>query len=143
MTRVDEVADKIHRSGVLGDYEMRGCSEEQIASLEAGFGKALPTAYRQFLGLLGRGAGPFMSDLELFFPAVAEGNARAKRMLSWEENLELPESAFVFVTRLGEQFMFFEVDGKDSDPPIYHYIEDAEQFRHAFDSIWEFVEDEL
>ena len=143
MSRLDEIAAKIRDSGVLRKAKMKGCSEKEIASLEKEFGKKLPTAYREFLGLLGRGAGSFMSDLEMFFPEVAECNAKAEEILSWEEGVELPETAFVFMTRYGEQFLFFEVDERNPDPPIYYFKEDAKGFKRLYDSIWDFVEDEI
>ncbi len=55
-------------------------------------------------------------------------------------NLQLPENAFVFALRGGEQFTFFIADGSAPDPAVYSYFENDGHFKKLSDSFWGFLE---
>lgn len=131
--------------GVTSAYNVRGCSNEQIEEIERQAGVPLPKAYKEFLFVMGRGAGRLMSDVDVYYDGMLELNKRAAWILdNWEEGkLQLPADAFVFSMRQGEQFMFFHTNTGVADPPIYYYMEGAGRFEKKFDSLPDFIEDEL
>jgi hypothetical protein len=57
--------------------------------------------------------------------------------------LHLPASAFVWLTRQPEQFLFFVADGTSQDPPVFLYVEEQGHFDRVTDSFWAAVEHEL
>ena len=54
----DPVASIIAGGLAAGD-EIAGCTEQEIGALEAAFGRPLPSSYRAFLAVMGKGAGEF------------------------------------------------------------------------------------
>lgn len=85
-----------------------------------------------------------MRDVDIFYDSIADLNVEAADILNdWEDGqLLLPDRAFVFSMRQGEQFMFFCVDG-DDNPPIDFYYEGRGSFQRIASSIWAVVESEL
>ena len=81
-----------------------------------------------------------MSDLTIFFPDVLTLTQRVRD--DFEGIVDLPEKAFVFMDRMGECFLYFVVDGSD-DPPIFGWSESRTHAEKVYDSLWEFVEQEL
>jgi hypothetical protein len=131
--------------GVAKPQEIVGCTDEEIARVQSASGLRLPEAYVAFLRVAGKGAGRFLTDVDLYYDKIMSLNVKAAEKLHlWEGNkLRLPEKAFVFAMRYGEQFMFFLADGKQSDPPIYLYLEGAGTFKQVANSFWEIIEGEL
>ena len=105
----------------------------------------MPAAYKAFLRVAGRNAGQLMDDIDFLYDKVLGLNTQAISILdNWEEGkLVLPDQAFVFAMRQGEQFMFFVADGSLDDPPIYYYFEGRGEFKRAANSIWEVIKAEL
>jgi hypothetical protein len=121
---------------------LRGCSEKEFQRIEKRFGHRLPEAFRQLMRVIGKGAGVFMSDLEFRYPDVVTLTERIRKLIA--DDVALPERAFVFVDRDGDQSLFFLVSDDDPDPPIYKWhAENPKRFRKIFRSIWDFIEEEL
>jgi hypothetical protein len=132
-------------AGIATPREIIGCSADEIAALEAFHGIKLPLAYTDFLRVAGRCAGKFIYDVDFLYDKLFTLNALAADLLNdWEKGqLKLPTNAFVFAMRYGEQFMFFEADGKNDDPPVFFYFEGHKKFKHIANSVWEVLEAEL
>jgi len=145
MLNPTQLAERLLSSGIAKPDQIAGCSDADIARIEAASGVQLPAAYRSFLRVLGRNAGQLMCDIDFLYEKALGLNAQAARILeNWEEGkLALPEKAFVFSMRQGEQFMFFIADGGSEDPPVYYYFEGRGEFNKVANSLWEVVEAEL
>jgi len=129
-------------SGLATEETIVPCSELEIARLETTAPDVLPDAYKAFLRTAGRKAGLLFSDVNFFYPGILDLTERASGWLrEFESPLALPERAFVFSDRYGEQFMYFLVDG--DDPPIFLYVEGRTHFERIADSVWEIIEAEL
>ena len=116
--------------------DIKGCSKKDIAAVAAG--RALPEDYTQFLSLIGRGAGAFMSDLKAFYPAVVTLTEGCRARIA--VYAVLPGDAFVFADRFGEQFLFFRLP----DPAVYRWTDERpRRTKKVFKSFWAFVEEEL
>jgi hypothetical protein len=130
---------------IATENSIRGCSEEEIEDIRSTLKLPLPRTYVDFLRVAGKRAGAFMRDIDFLYPEVLTLRTHAEDILqNWEEGqLMLPANAFVFSMRRGEQFMFFEADGKRDDPPIWFYIEDGAKFDRIAGSLWDVIESEL
>lgn len=113
------------------------CSEDEIDALEKELNVVLPAAYKEFLRRMGHGADEFLVNdhWSIFYPSVR----RLLRDRAYESHWELPESSFVFATRLGDYYLFFIADGQDDDPPIYCFGQ-GDSYKKSHDSIWGFLE---
>lgn len=142
MLTAKELQRRLLSSGLASETDIRPCSDDDIAEVQASLKEDLPASYLLFLKTIGRGAGHFMSDLSIFFPAVLQ-NTDAMRDALREDGVELPPDAFVFADRYGEQMLFFQ-PGKSKEPPIYRWSnEEPTEFCLVFDSLWAFIEAEL
>lgn len=121
-----------------------GCAPDEIALVQQCARGPLPVAYIEFLSCAGKGAGPFMEDIDIYYPKNLDLNEEANEMLEhWEDGkLKLPDRAFVFAVRAGEQFMFFVCDAQSDDPVVYHYSEGKGKFREI-GRFWNLIEEEL
>lgn len=137
----DDLVGRLIACGVSA-VEIRGCSDADIERLRAKAGGPLPGSYVEFLRLVGRGAGEFMSDLTAFYPAVLTLTAARRRALA--EYAVLPDDAFVIADRDGEQTMYVRLSEGPADSPVYYWNgERPRRTKKAFRSVWGFVEDEL
>lgn len=144
LTPFDLVRRLVHARLAAPD-EIVGCSETEVDRIEGHFGNRLPDAYRLLMRTIGKRCGSFMRDITFRFPDMLDLNDHATGILAnWEEgSLLLPESAFVWTMRYGEQFLYFIADGKENDPPVYHYFEDGHTFSRTADSVWQVLAREL
>jgi hypothetical protein len=132
--------NRLISSEIAEPDEIHGCSEKEIMALEKEAGQPLPKPYRAFLAVAGRGAGPFMADLTIYFPEI-KGLTKSTRK-DFKGLVELPKNAFVFMQRLGETFFFFELDDRD-DPPIYGWSEGSGKIEKVCNHFWDFIENEI
>ena len=143
IARSNNLKKRIISSEIATVNQIKGCSDEEISILEKSCGLILPYSYKIFLKTFGHGAGRVMRDMDIFYDSVFELTDKAREILSYEGDPVLPEKAFVFTMRYGEQFFFFETDQGDN-PPIFYYIEDdTDKLIKRFDSIFDFVEVEI
>jgi hypothetical protein len=124
--------------------EIIPCTEEDLREVARYAPGPLPMAYLDFLYAIGRGAGDFLSDQDIYYPRIFDLHHDANVVLDNEggPRLTLPADAFVFSVRNLEQFLFFHADGQADNPRIYHYIDSQLRFRPA-GTFWDFVEEEL
>jgi hypothetical protein len=141
MLTAAELKRRLILNRIADAEDIVGCSEEDIRLIETANGVRLPQAYRALLATSGRRAGDFLTDCTAFFPAIVGLTAEERKAM--EGIVELPPRAFVFLDRMGEAFLFFVADGTNDDPPIYGWSESRDQPEQIYDSVWEFVEEEL
>jgi hypothetical protein len=142
MTR-ENLTSRLLQSGLCSPSSLRGCTAKEIRAIETSFGRALPGEYKKLLGIMGKGAGDFISDVTMYFPAIVKLTDKSRELLR-EVDVDLPPDAFVFASRYGEQLLFFHVKPDDDDPPIYRWHDERPKvFKKVFTSIWAFIEEEL
>jgi hypothetical protein len=135
----EELRRRLVSEGLAEEDEIQGCTPEDIAQIEAECGHALPESYLRFLRLAGRGAGQFMDDLEIYFRDVLGLTQRIRRA---RPEIALPPSAYVFVSRMGEAFLYFDL-AEGENPAIFGWSEDAVSTRKVCETFSDFIEDEL
>jgi len=137
----DELVSRLIRCGV-SPLEIEGCSDADIERLQAAAGAPLPESYVEFLRLVGRGAGEFMSDLTAFYPAILSLTGQRRRALA--RYAVLPDDAFVIADRYGDQAVFIRLSEGPADSHVYYWNgERPRRVKKAFRSVWGFVEAEL
>jgi hypothetical protein len=135
--------ERLISSGLCEPAQLRGCSEKDLETVEKHMGTRLPEEYKKVLRVLGKGAGDFCSDVKMYYPDIITLTDRARRLLS-DYGTTLPETAFVFASRDGEQMLLFHVGDNDADPEIYRWSDEKPTaFRKVFKSIWGFIEEQL
>ena len=131
-------------SGLAEPNDVQGCTQAEIAEIEARTSMSLPSVYHKFLLQVGRRAGLFYEGSDMFYPRVLELREAACELLQEaHNNFVLPIDAFVFFMHQGYQFMYFRVVAGDDDPPIYNYIEGDTMPKQAYESFSGFVKNSV
>ncbi len=121
---MEALIERMLDSGYARRDEIRGCTPDEVAEIEARFGLPLPGMYRAFLLAMGRGAGRFLAGTHVFYPTVLELRQWAEELLrECGQPFALPGDAFVFLDHQGYQFGYFHTSGGEDDPPTYRYVE--------------------
>jgi hypothetical protein len=103
------------------------CSDLEIIQLEQQQGINLPSTYKDFLKMMGHGAGKFLRGSDCFYQHLPQIQEWAKQLLVENDFPQtLPEDAFVFFMHQGYQFSFFRLSEGDN-PPTYSYCEGQEE----------------
>ena len=139
MLTADQLRERLISSCLARPDEIVGCTEREIVALEKEIGHRFPESYRSFLRVAGKRVGNFLDDLTIFYPKIVGLTDRLRK--HFEGILELPPDAFVFMNRMGEIFMFFEL-GCDDDAPFSQWSEETDRIEKA-GFFWDFLEDEL
>lgn len=114
--------NKLFVTKVASPGTVRGCTEDEIASLEERHGVSLPGIYREFLQVMGHAQGQLPGgDYQLYkdLDEIQEFMKEAS-----ENHAILPATAFAFGMDGGStQCLFFICDDDLYDPPTYRYME--------------------
>jgi hypothetical protein len=105
----------------------------------------LPRTYKDFLKIMGHGAGKFLRGSDCLYQHLPQIQEWAKQLLVENDFPQtLPEDAFVFFMHQGYQFSFFRLSEGDN-PPTYSYCEGQEQpyFVKSHDQFSEFLSVEI
>ncbi|MBC7528588.1 MAG: SMI1/KNR4 family protein [Chthonomonadaceae bacterium] len=127
---IREIADFLVQTKLLELDQLLGYTEAEINHLEGLVGSPLPLSFRQFLKIMGHGAGNLFEGEDFFFLSphwysTLRDNAVA--LLAENGNpFTLPENAFVFTSHQGWMFAYFLLDPDEDDPPVYSYGETDE-----------------
>ncbi len=114
---------KMIDSGLVRGYGMIGCWKFQIRWLEKHFDIQLPSMYKDFLRLMGRGAGHFLACESAFYPELySNREALEFHLKDIKSDFVLKKSHFVFFNHEGYIFGFFDTEEGD-DPPTYGFDE--------------------
>ena len=128
-------------SNIATNQNIEGIPANFYKVLEKRYRLKLPDSYREFLENFGASAGSLKEDIDLYFHEIQDDTELVRSDLEGDE-LQLPDNAFVFCSRHGEQFLFFKCDGSN-DPPIYYYADWVKRFELRYDSLWCFLNELL
>jgi SMI1-KNR4 cell-wall len=124
---LDKVKKQLIELKLVLPDEMLGCTHYELIEFEKQMGISLPTAYEEFLLLMGHGAGKFLRGSDCFLKKLPCLREWAIELLQENNFLEpLPNDTFVFFMHQGYQFSFFRLLEGD-DPPTYSYSEGTNQ----------------
>ena len=142
-TRARLLKERMLKSNVAKPELIRGCSEKEISDLEKECDVVFPESYKVFLRNFGRGLGGYvMRDIDILLNRNIQSltNLLRNEILVDEGDPVLPEKAFVFSNRYGEQFTFFDGSGIVKEPPIFYYMEYDKNFKKIGDSVFDILE---
>lgn len=131
-------------SGLSGPNDIQGCTQAEIAEIEARISTPLPSVYREFLFQAGHRAGLFYEGSNMFYPGLLELREAACELLQEaHNNFVLPMDAFVFFMHQGYQFMYFRIVAGEADPSIYNYIEGDAIPEQMYESFSAFLKESI
>lgn len=116
---LDRVMARLVEQGV-NIQEFQPCTEQEVQELEQQLERRLPAAYREFLLIMGHGAGEIFHPDDCFYEDLPKMQRLANIMLK-PYGAQLPDDAFVFLFA-DYQFFFFRTSEGD-DPPACYYME--------------------
>ena len=142
---IESILDEMKRFGTPCIQQFIPCTDEEILLIEQQFHLSLPTAYKEFLLTMGKGAGDLLVGSEFLYKDLPGLQEVAHEMLAEDAFPQnLPEDAFVFFMHQGYQFNFFRTSEGDN-PPVYRYFEgkDKEAFPLIYPHYTDFLLIEL
>ena len=143
--KAEALKKKMLESGVANSDLIKGCSESESSTLEQENDVVFPNSYKVFLKHFGRGLGGIiMSDIDILYDEISGlTDFLRNKVLIEEGDPLLPEKAFVFSGRYGEQFMFFDASGLIEEPPTMYYSIDDNEFTEKGKSVFNLIENEI
>lgn len=125
--RPDLAADTRRRlvsSGLVTEYQLQGCSPDEISVLESHYAVTLPAMYRAFLTVAGRGAGTLLLGTDFTSPLLLGLREGAEELLRDSGSaVTLPRDAFVFLMHQGYQFSTVGTGPDLDDAPVSSFTE--------------------
>ena len=126
---------KLIEAGLGVDGDFKGCTEEEIRSVEDLFGIRLPLSYRGFLRVMGHGAGDFLIGSDYSFPKMLGFRDGAEELLrQMQSGFTLSATSFVFISHQGYNFLWFDCSGQAVDPAIFLITELEKEPRKVAES---------
>ena len=144
--KAKDIYKRLIESRWATSIQIKGCTEEEIIFIEHKYKIKLPESYKLFLRMFGHGCGYIMEDIDVLYDRILNETEYVNtRVFAEGDKLKmLPANIFVFASRYGEQFLFFDTDLNEEDPPYYYYYwEDGEEIVKYDESMWCFIESEL
>jgi hypothetical protein len=140
--RADLLKTNMLESGLARPDLIKGCSEQEILELAKKSNVIFPNSYTVFLKNFGYGlGGRIMADIDITYDKILPlTNLLRNEVLIDEGDPCLPEKAFVFAARYGEQFMFFDASGLVEEPTLFYYMENESKFTKVEGSIFDILE---
>jgi len=126
----DLIRARIERGqAVAADF--RGCTEQEVASLESRTNIQLPGLFKHYLRKMGWSAGGMIkgSDVRYGCLHLLTGEVREETQ---PRNIHLPADAFAFYAHQGYDYMYFLQSDDPYDPKVYRYHTDWDQPRLVF-----------
>ena len=112
---------------IFNENQLSPCSDLEIIQFEQQKGITLPSNYKDFLKIMGHGAGKFLRGSDCFYQHLPQIQEWAKQLLVENDFPEaLPEDTFVFFMHQGYQFSFFRLSQGDN-PLTYSYCEGQQE----------------
>lgn len=124
--------------------ELIPCTLAEVTELEKKFQVVLPHEYKEFLLIMGKGAGEYMLGSSCFYEDLFNLHEWAREIMAENDLPELPSKAFVFWMHQGYMFTYFIANG-DPNPKVYFYTEGKEMndFVLKCDSLIDFYNQQL
>ena len=138
---VDLFASMVRRKEIP-QGRLIGCIDGEIESVERHFNGTLPSAYRDFLTIAGKGAGKLFQGTDIFYPKVLELQSAANDLLMELDVAGLlPQDAKVFCMHQGYEINYFLPDL--DDPPVFQFFEGQKSVSQPWNSFSEFLRYEV
>ena len=133
------------KSGVANSNLIKGCSPQEITEIERENDVSFPESYKAFLKYFGHGlGGHVMYDMDITSDKILGlTDFLRNKVLIEKEDPSLPEKAFVFSARYGEQFLFFDCGRLEKEKSIFYYQLDDEKFTSIDKTILDFLESQI
>lgn len=128
----EQLAKILVEAGFTASEPITGCSDSDIEELEQRYNVKLPSAYTEFLRVMGRKAGNFLTDGSWLYPLEYARQEALAHIEAEESDFILPSTEFVFLTR-DNFFLSFDTTCGD-DPPVRIFEDGSREPRHFFDS---------
>lgn len=117
---IEELVRALLDEKVALPEDLKGCTAEEVESVRTFAGGAIPPVYEAFLRRMGRGAGAYSGDVDMFFPRIMALREPAQELLGSVGRL-LPPEWFVFSMLNECAFLCF--DARLADPVVQRYVE--------------------
>jgi hypothetical protein len=144
----EQAVQRLIGSGIAAPESVKGCTEAEVTRLENELGVRLPSAYRDFLRVMGHRAGKFLVGTDYCYPEVVNLQHAFRRF--WGRagaGGPFPDGAVVFLAHQGYIFLFFDARGCPDDPPVLSVTDRApapvQLFGRFSDWLREAVEGEI
>lgn len=150
LERFQRLLQRMERSGVASLSQLVGCSEQEVAALEARYRLHLPEAYRVYLRVMGHNSGRLFTcdHMAVFYRYVLEMTAEQRQI--WAESnaedgsgpppsFDFPADGLLIAGRLGDQFEFIRCHGED-DSPVWYFNDWDWQVRESKPSVFAWLE---
>jgi hypothetical protein len=116
-----EFVNLLVKNGFATLKEIHGCSVDEIEKLEKHIGAKLPHEFREYLMLVGHGAGDFNKGSDYSFENLFHLTEESRKMMD-AGPFKLPDDSFVFFSHQGYIIAYFKLSEGDN-PPVYSYME--------------------
>jgi hypothetical protein len=125
------------------DYKIEGIDNEKIREIEKYYGVSLPLDYKIFLKKMGKTADKFLRGEDCFYDRIFELREYANDLLADDNSqFKLKKDHFVFYSHQGYIFAFFDSSIQENTP-IYYYLEGDLEPNIKYDSLSDFLEEQL
>lgn len=141
---------RMERSNVASPSQLVGCSDQEIATLEARYSLRLPETYALYLRVMGLESGRLFTwdHIAAFYRHVLAMTAEQREL--WAQHraeegggpppeFELPADALIIAGRLGNQFEFIRCCEQD-DSPVWYFDTWEWQMRESHPSVLTWLE---
>ncbi|TWF32647.1 SUKH superfamily protein [Chitinophaga polysaccharea] len=133
---INDIANYLRSNG----EDLVPCTEKEVAFLQTYFNVSFPQVYKEFLLVMGKGAGTYMRGTDVFYGQLLPLRDYARETLEEAKLDPLPCDAFVFWMHQGYIYAYFMTDG-DENPPVTVLYESGEVIK--FDNLFDFFKAEL
>lgn len=151
--RFDALLDRMASSNVASAGDLAGCSDAEIAALEARYGLRLPQTYRRYLAVMGHRSGRLFTHdhLAVFYPYVLDltDDLRATRIEMTRDvhpldakappDFVLPPHALLIAGRLNAAWEFIRCNDP-ADSSVWFFDENTWAIRLHHASVVEWLE---
>ncbi|WP_213086944.1 SMI1/KNR4 family protein [Chitinophaga agrisoli] len=102
--------------------QLKPCTPQEVIKVEEFYKVSLPAVYKEFLLMMGKGAGEYMAGSSVFYDEIFFLRQYAKELIRDNSLQPLPDNAFVFWLHQGYQMAFFLLD-ENEHLPVYYFGE--------------------
>ena len=137
--KIENIFKTLVDEKIISIENIHGCTQKEISIIEDEFSTTLPSEYRDFLSIAGKGAGKLFQGTVMYYPDILGLRQDAEDLLA-ETNIShvLPKDACVFRMHQGYEFTFFLP--QKNDPEVFQYIEGNDFIDNPWKSFSEFIE---
>jgi hypothetical protein len=138
---LEQAVRRLVDAGLASPEMIRGCTEEELTEIESLLSLNLPSAYREFLGIMGREAGQFLVGSDYCYPELLSFREATARFLR-RHGIESvsPDEIVVFLIHQGYIFLFFYPTSRQADPPVFLLHDSDKAPRKIYDTFSDWLQ---